>query len=259
MENTTKIVDLLVEICHRLYTRGFVTAMDGNVSVRLENGNFLITRTSINKGMVKSNDLIEVDANGNPVNTAHNSSPIIYKPSTEIGMHLFIYSKRPNINAIVHAHPPYATGFAAAGQSITASILPEVVIDLGEIPLASYATPSTEEITNSIAPFVSTANAILLANHGVVTYDTNLNGAYFKMEKVEHAAQIIFVARMLGGAKYLKPGDIEKLHAISKSTYGKDFSGKSNTEIMLETEILSLYYSADEKTRETVREILKGK
>ena len=205
----------MVDVCHRLYDNGLVTATDGNVSARLENGNFLTTRTGINKGMVTADDVVEVDAAGKPL------TPNI-KPSTEFGMHLYIYSQRPDVHAIVHGHPTYATGFAVARQPLNACVFPEVIVGLGAIPLAEYATPSTDQVAASLSPFVKTSDAILLANHGVVTYGKDLYDAYFKMEKVEHAAHTTFVARMLGGAHALSAGQLEQLRAISKTAYGKD-------------------------------------
>jgi L-fuculose-phosphate aldolase len=141
-------------------------------------------------------------------------------------MHLFIYRQRPDVQAVVHAHPPYATGFATAHVPLTACLFPEVIVGLGAIPLASYATPSTNEVSESLAPHVKTADAILLANHGVVTCGTDVQDAYFKMEKVEHAAHITFVAKVLGGEKALSTTDIDKLARISQASYGKDFSSK---------------------------------
>jgi L-fuculose-phosphate aldolase len=224
MLNRDKITESLISVCRRLYDKGFVTATDGNVSVRLENQNFLTTRTGISKGMVTPDDIIEVDTEGNVVSGK-------YRPSTELAMHLFIYSQRENVNAVVHAHPPYATGFATARQPLTSCLFPEVIVGLGAIPLAEYATPSTVEVIQSIEPFVRQADAILLANHGVVTCGKDLLDAYFKMEKVEHAAHITFVARMLGGEKYLTKEDVDKLKAISVESYGKDFSERIACEL----------------------------
>jgi L-fuculose-phosphate aldolase len=141
-------------------------------------------------------------------------------------MHLYIYQQRPDVQAVVHAHPPYATGFATAHIPLTACLFPEVIVGLGAIPLASYATPSTNEVSESLAPYVKTADAVLLANHGVVTCGTDVQDAYFRMEKVEHAAHITFVARVLGGEKPLSPADIDKLASISQASYGKGFSSK---------------------------------
>lgn len=219
MTSRSEISRSIVLVCHKLYERGFVTATDGNVSARLECGNILVTPTALNKGQVGETDLVEVKADGTPVTLSR-------KASTELDMHLFIYQRRPDVHAVVHAHPPHATGFATARVSLTACLFPEVIVGLGAIPLADYATPSTKEVSDSLAPHVATADAILLSNHGVVAYGKDVEDAYFKMEKVEHAAHITFVARVLGGEKPLSTIDIDKLTRISGSSYGKDFSSK---------------------------------
>lgn len=252
MHTERKIIDQLIDICHRLYARGFVTATDGNVSVRLENGNFFTTRTAINKGMVTADDLVEVDRTGKPL------TPNL-QPSTELPMHLYIYSQRPDVNAVVHAHPTYATGFATARQPLTECLFPEVIVGLGAVPLAEYATPSTEEVSQSLEPYVKKSDAILLANHGVVTYGKDLYDAYFKMEKVEHAAHITFVARMLGGERVLSAEDIEKLRSISQQSYGKDFSSKVACETSDLNKDDSSTAPTDEEIRELVRQMIQGK
>ncbi|MDI6765443.1 MAG: class II aldolase/adducin family protein [Bacteroidota bacterium] len=256
---STKYTALIIEICHRLYANRFVTATDGNVSVRLENGNILTTRTNINKGMVTAEDLVEVDMQGEPILKSDIRYQIsdVCSPSTEIGMHLYIYSQRTDVHAVVHAHPPYATGFATARQPLNECLFPEVIVGLGAIPLAEYATPSTEEVSKSLEPYVKIADAILLANHGVVTYGKDLWDAYFKMEKVEHAAHITFVARMLGGEKSLSPEDIEKLKAISQQSWGKDFSERIACETSCSSEEKSVNSSSDEDIRELVRKMLR--
>jgi len=213
-QSRVDIARQLVLICHRIYERGFVTATDGNVSARLANGNILITPSALNKGRVRESDLVEVRPDGTPVTLSR-------KPSTELEMHLFIYQQRSDVQAIVHAHPTYATGFATARMPLTECLFPEVIVGLGAIPLAAYATPSTREVTDALAPFVKNADAILLANHGVVTYGSDLDDAYFKMEKVEHAAHIAYVARMLGGEQPLTSEEVAKLRALSGTRYGK--------------------------------------
>ncbi len=215
----SEITSQLVEICHRLYARNMVTATDGNVSVRLSSGNVLTTRSGVNKGMITQNDFVEVTITGEKVSGNG-------KASTEVAMHLYVYQHRQDVHAVVHAHPTYATGFATARIALTECTFPEVIVGLGAIPLAEYATPSTMEVPESLAPFVKNSDAILLANHGVVTYAPNLYDAYFKMEKVEHAAHITFVARMLGGAQPLTGEDLQKLRNVSVQSYGKDFSDK---------------------------------
>jgi L-fuculose-phosphate aldolase len=224
MSVSSEIIAPLIDVCRRLYARGMVTATDGNVSVRLSNGNILATRSGINKGMVTETDFVEVTADGRQIGGSG-------KPSTEIAMHLFIYKQRPDANAVVHAHPTYATGFATARIPLTGCVFPEVIVGLGAIPLAEYATPSTREVADSLAPFVQNTEAILLANHGAVTFGPDLYDAYFKMEKVEHAAQITFVAKMLGGAQTLTEQELEKLRGVSVQSYGKDFSEKLACEI----------------------------
>ncbi len=235
----------LVNICHLLYQKNFVTATDGNVSAVIPNGNILVTPSAMNKGRVKEAELVEVKSDGTPVTLSR-------KASTELDMHLFIYSQRDDVRAVVHAHPTHATGFATARIALNECLFPEVIVGLGAIPLAEYATPSTKEVAEALAPFVQKADAILLANHGVVTYGKDLDDAYFKMEKVEHAAHIAFVARLLGGEKPLTVEEIAKLRSISETSYGKEFSSKIACEPMQEFED-----TGEEKLKEIIREILR--
>lgn len=235
----------IIKICRLIYARGFVAATDGNVSVRIpESDNILTTASGKNKGLIHIEDIIEVNLNGEVISG-------IQKPSTEIAMHIFIYIKRPDIKAVVHAHPPYATGFATARQDLTGCLLPEVIVGLGAIPLAEYATPSTLEVVKSIEPYVNKTEAILLANHGVVTYGKDLLDAYFKLEKVEHAAHITFIARLLGGEKYLSSIDVEKLKSISEAAYGKNISEKISC---IPSEMKNISEEEDIKT--SIRKIL---
>ncbi|MFA5832447.1 MAG: class II aldolase/adducin family protein [Bacteroidota bacterium] len=208
------IVEELVTIAHRIEAKGFVVATDGNISTRLPNGNILATPTSLNKGFVQKDDLVELTMDGKQIRGTR-------KSSTEMKMHLFIYQHRSDVNAVVHCHPVYATGFAAAGIPFKENVFPEVIVNLGTIPLAPYATPSTDELGESLLPFVKNHNAILLTNHGVVTYGKDLWDAYFKMEKVEQIAQMLFVAESLGGAKQLNSEQIARLRLLSETVYKK--------------------------------------
>lgn len=217
MLSRSEISRHLVQVCHRLYERGLVTATDGNVSARLPDGNILVTPAGVNKGTLRESDLVEVRPDGTPIAFSH-------KPSTELPMHLFIYTQRSDVQAVVHAHPPFATGFAVARQPLPDSILPEVIVGLGSIPLADYATPSTADVAASLEPFIRSATAVLLSNHGVVTYGSSLDDAAAKMEKVEHAAQITFVARFLGGEAALGTKELNRLAAIAPEKYGKTVS-----------------------------------
>ncbi len=209
-----KLIQEIVEISHLVYQKGFVSATDGNISARLPNGNILCTPTSVNKGEIKKSHIVEIDENGNLIYG-------IYKPSTEIKMHLFIYKNRDDVNAIVHAHPPFATSFAVAGLSLENYVLPEVIVNLGKIPLAKYATPSTDEVPLSIQPYVKVHDAFLLQNHGAVTLGVNLKDAFYKMEKLEHYAMVILLSRVLGGERVLSNEEVLKLAEISLKSYGK--------------------------------------
>lgn len=236
----------IVLVSHRLYEKGFVTATDGNVTARLPNGNILTTPTSLNKGLVSERDLVELMQDGAPVTLDR-------KASTEIDMHLFVYRQRPDVHAVVHAHPTVATGFAAARLPLPDRLLPEVIVGLGTIPLAPYATPSTGEVADSLAPFVRDSSAILLANHGVVTFGRDLEEAYFRMEKVEHAAQIALVAKLLGGEVPLSELEITRLRSVSLKRYGKDIAlGRSDSSQSEEPPL------TEHMVKQMIREILAG-
>lgn len=208
------IARAVVDVCRKVEQKGFVAATDGNISARLQNGNILATPTSLNKGLVQVDDLVELTLDG----VQHSGKR---KPSTEMLMHYFIYSHRSDVNAVVHCHPVYATGFAAARIPLTPDIFPEVVVQFGNIPLADYATPSTSQVGESLKPYIMESDAVLLANHGVVTYGSDLWDAYFKMEKVEQIAQMLFVAHSLGGAKQLTKDQISELKTLAKTIYKK--------------------------------------
>ncbi len=202
------------EIVHygrMLHERCFVAAMDGNLSVRLDDDRILVTPTCLSKGSMRPSDMVIVDLEGQRVRGRRNVT-------SEIGMHLLIYRMRPDVQAIVHAHPPTATGFAAAGIALTEPLVCEVVMGLGCIPLARYGTPGTSELAGTLEPYVPHYDAILMSNHGVVTYGDTLEHAYMKMETVEHFAQIALVTHMLGRQQPLKQVEIEKL-LLARSKY----------------------------------------
>ncbi|HEY7616327.1 MAG TPA: class II aldolase/adducin family protein [Terriglobales bacterium] len=194
-----------------LHQRGYVAATDGNLSVRLDENRVLATPTAMCKGMMRPSDLVIVDLEGRWLAGRR-------CVSSEIGMHLLIYKRRPDIRAVVHAHPPTATGFAAAGMALNQPLVSEVVIGLGSIPLARYGTPGTPELCEALEPFLSQYDAILMSNHGVVTYGTDLHQAYMKMETVEHFAQIALVTHILGRQEPLGDEELEKL-VLARSKY----------------------------------------
>lgn len=194
----------IVEIGKLIYQKGWVAANDGNISVRLDENRILCTPTKTSKGMMTPDDMIIVDMEGNKI-AGHRER------TSEIAMHLTIYSQRPDIQSVVHAHPPVATGFAAAGRALDQAMLPEVVVLLGSVPLASYGLPGTPALTEDMLPYIPKYDALLMENHGVVCYATTIRDAFFKMEMVEHFARIALVAELLGGPKVLPRTEVRKL------------------------------------------------
>lgn len=197
------------EICNVgrwLYERGHIVACEGNVSVRLDANRILTTPTCMNKGMMSPDDLVIMDMEGRHLQGDR-------KISSEAGMHLLFYRMRPDVNAVCHAHPPTATGFAAAGLALDQALLPEVVVGLGKIPLVRYATPGTPDLSAVLEPHVPHYDALLLANHGAVTCGPDLETAFFRMEMVEHFARISFTTRVIGDPQLLSTREVAKLMA----------------------------------------------
>ena len=203
----------IVRYGRMLHEKGFVAAMDGNLSVRLKQDRILVTPTGLSKGSMRPADLVIVDLDGNQVAGRRNVT-------SEIGMHLMIYRTRADVKAIVHAHPPTATGFAAAGIALTEPLVCEVVMGLGCIPLARYGTPGTAELAQSLEPYVPKYDAILMSNHGVVAYGDTIEHAYMKMETVEHFAEISLVTHLLGRQQPLQEREIEKLLLARTKYFG---------------------------------------
>lgn len=202
----------ICEIGRRMYDKGFVAANDGNISVRLPDGAILTTPTGVSKGYMTPESLVRVDLAGRALSAG--------KPSSELLMHLFVYRERPEINAVVHAHPIHATGFATAGIALEACVAAEIIATLGSIPLAAYGTPSTHELPETLRPHIHHSDAFLLANHGVVTVGRELFEAYDRLERVEHYAHIVLVARQLGGERQLPQEEVQKLFAL-RGKYGQ--------------------------------------
>jgi L-fuculose-phosphate aldolase len=190
-----------------LHDRGLIAATDGNISVRLNEVSVLTTPTCISKGMMSTEDLIVVDMHGRKVSGFRDVT-------SEIGMHLTIYRMRPDVNAIVHAHPPTATGYAACGLALDQSLISEVLLTLGSIPIAGYATPGTPELSEALAPFIPDHDAVLMANHGVVTFGADLMTAYMNLETVEHFAKIALVAKQLGCEHPLTAEQVDRLREM---------------------------------------------
>lgn len=203
----------IVEIGRRIHRLGFVSGYDGNISVRLDNRRILSTPTTISKGMMEPDDLVIVDYQGQKITGRRNVS-------SEIAMHLLIYKRRPDVQGVVHAHPPTATGYAAAGLALNKALVSEIVLTLGCIPLARYGTPGTPELTEALEPLVGSYDAILMANHGVVTSGPDVERAYFRMETVEHFAKISLVTELLGRQVLLSESEVDKLLAARQRYFG---------------------------------------
>ena len=194
----------IIHVGRLMFEKGWVAANDGNITLRLGEGYLLATPTGVCKGMMRPEDLIVCDLDGGKVRGER-------ERTTEMAMHLTIYRMRSDINSVVHAHPPVATGFAAAGRALNVGLLPEIVISLGSVPLADYGLPGTPALTAGMLPYISKYDALLMANHGAVSYGEDVWQAYFRMEMVEHFARIMLVAELLGGAKALPRAEVQKL------------------------------------------------
>ena len=202
----------IVEVGRRLYARGYTASNDGNISARLGPGRLLMTPRSVCKGFMTPEMMCITDLDG--LKLAGDLDP-----SSEMQMHLEVYRNRPDVNAVVHAHPPTATGFAVAGIPLDRAVLAEVVTTLGSVPIADYATPSTRELPDAVRKYVKAHDGMLLANHGALTLGADLFGAYYKMETIEHFAKISLVARMLGGERLLSREEVSRLQGL-RGMYG---------------------------------------
>jgi L-fuculose-phosphate aldolase len=210
----------IVQFGRLLHENRLVAATDGNLSVRLDEKRLLVTPTSISKGRMRASDMVIVDMEGNLLAGKR-------KVSSELGMHLLIYRLRPDVRGIVHAHPPTATGFAASGYDLNRPLVCEVVVGLGSIPLARYGTPGTPELTDALEPLIPHHDAILMANHGVVTFGESIESAYMKMETVEHFAKIALVTHLLGNEQPLGEEELEKLHEVRHRYNGRGTAASS--------------------------------
>ena len=196
----------ICEIGRRIYMNGFVAANDGNISVKVSENEYYCTPTGVSKGFMTPDMIIKIDADGNKLEGKLN-------PSSEIKMHMRVYRERPDVNAVVHAHPPTATAYAVAGIPLDKYLLPEAILVLGDVPICKYGTPSTMEIPDSLEPYIQTHDAFLLQNHGALTVGCNLTKAFFVMEEVEFSAKIALMAQQLGNQNELTCDELAKLTA----------------------------------------------
>lgn len=211
MKSELDIKKEMCEIGRRVYDRGMVASNDGNFSVKLNDNEYLCTPTGVSKGFMTPEYICKVDGEGKVLEANEG-----FRPSSEIKMHMRVYRERPDVNAVVHAHPMYATTFAIVGRPLEEAIMPEAVIALGGVPLAKYGTPSTVEVPDSIAEFLPYYDAVLLENHGALAYSDSLLNAYHKMESLEFYARLLYQAEMLGGPQILNQERVEQLYDIRR-------------------------------------------
>ena len=220
MSSEAELRQQIADFSQLTYQKGYLASTDGNLSARMPDGNVICTPTIINKGFVGPGDPVIVDLEGRHVRGER-------KASSEIAMHTLIYKLRPDINAVVHCHPPCATAYAAAGIPLNKALISEVVLALGCIPLAEYGTPGTPELTDRLEPYVANYDALLMANHGVVTYGADMMEAYNRMDTVEHFAKISINTRILGKEQLLSSEDVEKLWVQRQKYFGLETSDEA--------------------------------
>jgi L-fuculose-phosphate aldolase len=202
----------IVEVGRRMYARGYTASNDGNISVRVGPDRLLMTPRSVCKGFMTPDMMCVTDLDGRKLQGDRD-------PSSEMLMHLEVYRQRPEVQAVVHAHPPTATGFAVAGIPLDRAVLAEVLTTLGSIPIAEYATPSTSELPEAVRRYIKAHDGMLLANHGALTVGTDVYSAYFKMETIEHFARISLVARLLGREHLISREEVNRLQQL-RGSYG---------------------------------------
>ena len=228
MNSELEIKKQICEIGKRIYNRDMVASNDGNISVKVGDNEFLCTPTGVSKGFMTPEYICKVDIDGKLLESSGD-----FRPSSEMKMHLRVYKERPDIKAVVHTHPPYATAFAIAGIPLTKPIMAEAYTALGCVPIAQYGTPSTDEVPDGVAKYLPYFDAILLKNHGALTYSDDLLAAYHLMESVEFYARQIYLTEQLGGGQELSESQLSRLYEI-RSTYG--MTGRHRADFCKETE-----------------------
>lgn len=208
-----QVAEELLKYSKLVYGKGFLAATDGNLSMRLPNGNILITGSSVCKGEIVESDLVETDLDGEIISGSR-------KPSTESKLHYHIYKNRSDVNAVIHTHPVAALVCASSNISMDKPYFPEVILSIGRVPTCKYATPSTDALHRSLDPYIEYASVFLLQNHGVVTTGRTIQEAYYRTDKLEHTARVLLEATKLGGIKPLQRYQIDELYAIAGRSDG---------------------------------------
>ncbi|MBR2282875.1 MAG: class II aldolase/adducin family protein [Ruminococcus sp.] len=212
--NISEVKDQICDVCHKMWQLGWVAANDGNVSVSLGDGTYIATPTGVSKSFITPDILVRINDKGEVIEGAEGR-----RPSSEIKMHLCCYRERPDVGAVVHAHPPTATGFAVANIAIDDYSMIESVIAIGSVPVTPYGTPSTDEVPEAIKPYLPYHDVMLLQNHGALTVGADLITAYYRMETLELFAKISLNARLLGGAQEISRENIDRLCSM-RAQYG---------------------------------------
>jgi len=212
-----RLREKIVEVSRRLYQRGLVAGAGGNVSARIPGAPYiLVTPSGLCKGYLAPSDIIKVDLDGNVIEGR-------LKPTSETPMHTEIYKAREDVNAVVHAHPPFCTGFACAGVPMNLPIFPEVIAMIGEVGMVEYVTPGTKELAVKVAEAAKKHEALLLANHGTITLGASLEQAYQRSEVLEDYAKVLLISRLLGGAKPLPSEEVRKIRGLDIEKYRLEY------------------------------------
>lgn len=205
----------LIKICELIYQKGFVAATDGNLSIK-SGDKILFTPSGSCKGFLKAEDLIITDIKGNLIEGNG-------KVTTEISMHLAVYEERPDLNAVVHAHPPVTVALTYAGIRLSECLLPEVIVSLGDVPTVPYRLTGTKELADAIRPYIMEYDAVILDKHGVVSAGKDISDAYYKLEKIEHNAHVLYMAKQLGKVYPLEEEQKKELISLRNRIKSKEY------------------------------------
>ena len=224
-----KLREDLKKVCHLAYKKGLISGNEGNLSLKINDDLILITPRNSHKGSIETNDFVIVDINGNTISNGNK------QPTSELALHLEAYLSRPDINAVVHMHPPTAVSFSIAGLDFNIPAIPEIIVLLGEVPTVPYEEPGTEELGKLAGEYLEKHDAVILERHGAVTLGKDIFNAYYKMESLEHAAKIMYSAHTLGDLKTLDEVYVDELVKQRHKIYGKEVEQREGTKLFCST------------------------
>ena len=231
--NEVQARQAIVDAGNVLYKQGYVVSNDGNISVRISPDTIVVTPTGVSKGDMNPDMMVVMDLDGNVLSQGQRG------PSSEVKMHLRVYRENPDVTAVVHAHPIYATSFAIAGVPLDKPILSEAMLQVGVVPVAHYAKPGTTDVPDSIAPFVKDYAAVMLSNHGVLTWGTDLEQALARMEVVENYAKVTLVVKQIGSERGLSQDQVDGLTGIRQNMgLSPIVMPKGNAEVINGTDVI---------------------